>query len=136
MPGAETTIIDEWLYATLTADAQVAAIVGNRVYNTVAPREATFPCIVFQHQASTDVAGVGALRIMVNALYVVRGIVEGRSFHRSLASAIDAAIHRKDAILSGGEVLSCTREEPFSLAEDVDGAEYRHLGGIYRIYVQ
>lgn len=142
MPGAEPIVIERWLKTTLAASGAVTAIVGSganaRIYADTAPANSPFPLIVFGFMSASDVMEVGQTRFMGRATYLVRGIGQTRSKQalEALAAAIDAALHRQGGSVTGGVVLSCTREEPFSLAEQLDGVDYRHLGGLYRIAVQ
>ncbi|MGL4651570.1 MAG: hypothetical protein ACRC1H_19340, partial [Caldilineaceae bacterium] len=38
--------------------------------------------------------------------------------------------------LPAGNVWACVRETPFRLVEETATAQYRHLGGVYRLYVK
>lgn len=140
MPGDELTRIDEWLTTTLLAASSVTDVVGSRVYGELAPPSSTWPMVLFQHQASTDVMGSDQTRIMVDALYVVRGVHRAASFGgavQDLADAITATLHRADGTVADGVVFACTRERPFRLVDTDDGgAQYRHAGGIFRILCQ
>ena len=35
-----------------------------------------------------------------------------------------------------GTVIACVREQPFALVESLDTGQYRHLGGIYRLWAK
>lgn len=128
---AEIVTIETWLYLKLAGNL---AGVANRVYSDVAPLNATFPCIVFQMQSALDGNNLNGSRILGNQLWLVKviGQVTGDVALQTIANSIDSQIHKK----TGTGVLSCVRESPFKMTEEVDGLQYRHLGGIYRIYVQ
>lgn len=138
----ESLAIDEWLYRTLTADPTLTGIVGTRVYNEQAPPSSTFPLVVFQMQAATDVRGNGQTRIMVTSLYVVRGIVQDASYNdtsKTMAERIDALLQASaGGTVDNGRAVVFTshREQNFRLSEVESGKSYRHLGGIYRILAQ
>lgn len=140
MPGDELARIDEWLTETLLAASSVTDIVGQRVYGELAPPSSAWPYVLFQHQASTDVMGHAQGRIMVDAIYVVRGVHRSTSFAgvvRTLADAIGDTLHTADGVVDDGVVLACTRERPFRLVDlDDGGAQYRHAGAIFRILCQ
>jgi hypothetical protein len=140
MPGDELSRIDEWLTATLLADAAVTAIVGQRVYGELAPPSSSWPHVLFQQQASSDVMGAAQNRIMVDAVYLVRGVHEAESFGgavKALADAITAALHAEAGATTDALILACTRARPFRLVElDNGGAQYRHAGSIFRILAQ
>lgn len=138
----ETLAIDEWLYASLTGDSTLAGIVGNRVYSEMAPDTATFPFVLFAHLSSVDVPTHNQYRIMVDAVYVVRGIVQDMSYNaesKAMAEAIDRILHRSSggsADSGGALIFTSQRTQPFRVAEQQSGKSYRHLGGQYRIYAQ
>lgn len=137
--SVETVAVERWIYGALLA-AGITEIGTSRIYGYVAPNDAPMPFVVFQHQASRDIRGVGTARIMVDCMYVVKAVDETGRFTGTLsavAEAIDAALHAKSGTLGPeGIVLHCVREEPFALFEIDDGREYRHLGGLYRIWAQ
>lgn len=137
--GVENTLVESWLYTTLSTDATLVAQVGTRIYSYVAPTTATTPYVVFNAQSpGFDVMGVGTARVMLNCLYQVKVVVQDASFSTAKAAAnrIDALLHGATGAPTGGEVLGCVREGPLAYAEVTDGIEYRHLGGLYRIWVQ
>jgi Protein of unknown function (DUF3168) len=137
--GAEVSIIDSWVAARLAATPSVVTLVGSRIFNTYAPPDIDFPFIIFQQQTLRDVRGVGSERIMVDTLYVVKGIGQGSDFSQlgTLAAAIDTALNvPAGGAATGGLVLASVRDEPFALTEVEDGKQFRHMGGVYRIYAQ
>lgn len=138
--AVEITTVERWLRATLTGDLTLAALVGDRVFSTIAPRDAAHPLIVYSFQAGLDTIGVGTARIMSRPLFTIRVVAPSGSF-----ADLEDAARRVDELLHGaldrpvagsGLVLSCMREQPLALALMEEGTEYRQLGGIYRIDVQ
>lgn len=142
----ELTRIDEWIVDTLTADTTLTALIGGpapRIYSDVVPQDGAFPCVRFDYATGRDVRGgtLASTRIMVNALYIVRGIAQQKSYGgdlRTIADRIDANLKASSGGPAGddGVVFSAVREEPFRMNEPVDGVQWRHLGGIYRINAQ
>lgn len=134
----ETNAVSRFIYSTLSADAQLTAVVGTRIFETRRPSPTTpFPCVISQLQAAgDDMMGVGPYRIWSSLLYLVRGITEQTSYEGNaaiIADRIDAALHAKSGTNVAGTVWSIVRERPFIMAEIVDGREFRHAGGLYRI---
>jgi hypothetical protein len=88
--------------------------------------------------SNANVRVVGGTRIMLNALYVVKALCEGRSYAsaRSIAARADTLLHKARGSNTSGYVLGCVREEPFKMIEVIEGTEYRWLGGIYRLWAQ
>lgn len=139
--GLETIAMKQFLTTKLTADSALAAVVSTRIYDGVAPAAATFPCVVFQNQSAggIDVVATGALRIMTDSLFVVKGIARTQSFMgdlKTIATRIDAALHGISGTATDGTVIACVRERAFELIETTDGVQYRHLGGVYRLLAQ
>lgn len=132
-----------WLYTTLNADAAITAITGvGGIYEALAPQGATWPNIVFHQQAPHDVlTAAGNDRIMTADLWLVKGIAQAESFGgtlQTLADRIDANLHRSNGGAAGadGVVFTAVRLETHRASEDDDGVQYRHLGGLFRIYTQ
>lgn len=134
----ETVVVERWLYGLLSGDTALAAAVSARIYGYVAPLGTAFPLVIFQTQGGLDVRGVGPTRIMSDLTVVVKAIdrAEGFGTLATIAARIDALLQGASGAATGGLVISCVREQPFSLVEVIDGAQYRHLGGIYRIAAQ
>lgn len=125
-------------------DALYDALIGNTalmakatgVYNTVAPRSATCPFVVFGHQAGTD-AYTARLRSTREYIYQVKCIAEGASSKVAgdVYGLIDAVLF--DATLTAGSkaVLYVRRESDVKYSETVEGKQYWHVGALYRIVV-
>ncbi|HOG46292.1 MAG TPA: hypothetical protein PLG21_22210 [Anaerolineae bacterium] len=133
--------IEDWLQEVLAGDAALTALLakhkdtGQCVYAYVAPQGAPMPFVVYSHQGSHDVRGVGPSRIMVSAVYQVKAVGPAASM-----GALTTAADRLDTLLQGasgtvvdGAVLACVREQPLSYVEVDSSTRYRHLGGLYRI---
>jgi len=131
---------EEWLYATLTGDSALAAVVGGRVFSEQAPRGTPLPAVIFSFVVGNDVVTSSQDRIMVDALYTVRGTKQAASYDADLvtiANRIDALLQRSDGGSgTGAVVFTSYREEPLKRIELDEGIEYRALGGTYRILAQ
>ena len=134
---SELSAIDKWLYTTLSTDATLAAIVSTRVYDTLAVETATFPYVVFSFQGGSDVRTNGADRIMVSGLYQVKVVGKGGAFSSltAAASRIDVLLNAKYGTNTDGEVWA-VRTQPIKYLEVSEGVQYRHLGGLYRVWAQ
>lgn len=112
-----------------------------RVYADIAPQGTPFPYILATNtDPGQDVMATGAIRVMTNAIWVVRGVAQGQQYSatlKAIADRIDALLHRKTGAISGGGTLIASyREQPFRMPEMTNGINYRHLGGQYRTLVQ
>lgn len=126
--GNELAAAEAYVYSKLSS------LLSGRVYSNVAPQPAVYPLIVFSVQSGgNDLIVVGGERVWAAPLMWVRVIGKTASLTpiAATADAIDTALHNT----SGGVVASCIRESPFILAQEVDGVQYRHLGGFYRLRV-
>jgi len=135
---SETVAIDKWLYSLLSTDATLLGAAPGGVHADAAPRGTAFPLVIIALQDATDGMSFNGTRILVRATYQVKVVGQGASYSAldTAAGRIDALLHRASGSVSGGVIYSCVRVEPFRYREDLDGIEYRHLGGFYEIQVQ
>lgn len=129
-------IAEKWLYATLSADATLAGLVGDRISGTLSPELLPTPYVTFLLQSPRDIIGVGGVRISTDNLYIVKGVAQTSTWDdlTSIANRIDYLIHRPGStMIQGTGSLTCIREMVHQMAEVDEGLQYRHLGGIYRI---
>ncbi len=130
---------EQWLYSVLSGDAALAALVGTRIYGYVAPTGSASPFVIYSHQGSHDVRGVGAVRILNSMVYQVKGVGQGSSMSavKAIADRIDALLHATSGTTDDGRILSCVREQTISYVEiDPSGMRWDHCGGLYRLQVQ
>lgn len=130
--------VNQWIYETLSGDATIASLVGTRIYEGLAPQGAALPFVVFQFMAGADVVAVGAVRVMNSGLYQVKAICQGESYSpaAAIADRIDTLLQGANGSVSDGVIYGCTREQPLTLIEQEHGIQYRHVGGLYRVYAQ
>lgn len=128
-----------WLYGKLTSPAITGVL---DVYEDAAPEGATDAndvWIEFELQApGTDVAEVAEQRIWTEFAFVVRAMSRGRSTValKTIATAIDARLHRASGTTSDGQVISSVRTQEDQGHWLEQGIEYRSLGGFYNLIVQ
>lgn len=139
--GDETTIVDQWLQATLTGDSVLIGLLPDGVdgvHADVAPGAARHPLVVHQFQGAADVRGAGPFRIMTNGLWLVRAIDETRDYLTlaPIANRIDVLLQAASGTAAAGIVFSSVREYPYRMVERDNGHDYRHLGGAYRCLAQ
>ncbi len=138
----EARAVAQFLYATLTQSAPVAALVGARVYESIGPPGAQYPAIVFHQQSSSVRNAAGAVgRIFCRPLYVVKAVSAGGTYAISdqIAAAIDDALvgAQSTVVISGVtyEIAVAGLESHVRYVELVDGVRYNHAGGLYRLFV-
>jgi hypothetical protein len=142
--GAELVLVGLYVQQRLAAyDTELDAVsvgLSTRIYEDVAPDDATYPCIVWQCQTPPrDVRGVGTFRVMVDTLYLVKAVSQAASYEplAPVARVIDMAMTDPTGSAVGdGHVFTSVRNDQFSMREAADGTQFRHLGGAYRIQAQ
>lgn len=135
----ETARAEAWLYETLSARAELAALVGSRIYRGAAPASATYPFVVFHFQASRDVVVVNGARLFSRLLYTVKAVDEGASAARAgqVADEVDAALHQAGGPAGAdGRVSFSHRDGIVDYEEIVAGVKYQHRGGQYWLLVE
>lgn len=139
--GNEILATQEWIYSTLNGDTEINAAVQGRIYDGLAPVEASPPWLILQDLSHVDVDTVGNVgsRVITNSVWLVVAVTTGPSIMPivPLAARIDALLHNaRNVAVPDGTVYGCRRTGPFRRVEESGGIQYRRLGGIYRIYVQ
>lgn len=134
----ESTIVEAWLYSTLSGSATLKTYVDTRIYSHVAPAGAATPFVLWSHQSSHDVRGVGPTRVMASYVYQVKVVGQTGGFGgiADAADELDDLLQGATGTTTDGIVLSCVRESTVAYAEVENGVQYRHLGGLYRIFAQ
>ena len=82
--------IEKALVTTLLAHGGLSALVGTRIYNTVAPQGVTFPCVLFQKMGGFHIADNPKENMQV--VYAVKGLSD------VLADAEDVDFQIKEAL--------------------------------------
>ena len=136
----EPTRIDQWLYATLTGDTQLAALLPGGWHTPAAPEGTTGRYGVFSHYDPDDVTSHNGTRIMVRPVYTVRAVADVESYDAGLEASAD----RIDALLqrsAGGTartaaIFTSVRRYPYQDMTLFEGKQFRSLGGVYEIFAQ
>lgn len=137
--GIEQQVAADWLFDTLSADSVIAAAAVGGVWDGPAKDETPYPILRFDLQSALTVRGNSFFEIMQNMLWLVRMVGVGGSYVplEQAAQQIQSLLHGVSAVpVSGGMIESSAREQTFRQSRVDGGREFRHLGGLYRIYVQ
>lgn len=128
-----------WIKEVLEDDATLMAGISG-VFADEIPHEIALPAVRYHVQAPHDVKGVSSNRIMCRVDYLIVVVKEGHGIASAipLADRIDALLDEATGENDKIRVMSCTRQEPFTMLEPQteSGVRYRHLGGIYRTLLQ
>lgn len=138
--GFEQAAAEEWLYATLTGDATLVALLPGGatagISNTAAREGTPYPFVVYQLMSGIDYAAVGAFRIWSNLVYLVKAV--GELDHvaalPAITARIDALLQRGSGVATDGIISSCVREQVIRIPETIAGKQFVHSGGLYRLY--
>ena len=143
--AGEINLAAKWIVDTLKADGTLTAALSggvNAIYQDVAPAGAGFPYVVFfllDPGDTLNTTGTSQEIIWQPTLWLVKGVHKTASYGSALSTIetrIFTVLHKKEAVVTGGNVWSAVRVRPFQMQETGPGGEqYRHAGGIYRIRV-
>ncbi len=141
---SELDVIDRWLFARLTGDLALMALLGKDpdglcVFDTKPSRGAVMPFVVYQlYSSGNDVTTANRTRIMAEPLYLVKAVCPGPSFGpvRPIANRIDDLLHKASGTNADGVVLGCARERPYKMLEEQGKQSFAWLGGFYRLWAQ
>lgn len=133
-----------WLYTKLSGDAQLTAIVSTRIYADVVPDQAVYPLVLFQFRPpGKDLMTLGTTRVFSELSYSVRGVIAAKSYSglTAVADRIESLLHGASGTTNDGTIFGCVRTSPLALIEQEDAKDgtkidYRHLGGVYRLFVR
>lgn len=132
-----------FILSTLRNDPMLMSLSPGGIFVGAAPIGATFPCTLVSFQSGIDVVAANAKRLMVDALYQVKGVGPSSDPDPvvALGSQIDDTLGGDEGLkhvdVTGGHILGCYRQAPL-MYPDVDkaGTQYMHIGGIYRVQNQ
>lgn len=134
---AEIAIGFEFLYATLSGDATLAALVTGGWWHDMAPAGTATPFGIMGLQSAPDTLTATATRLLAQPLYQVK-VVGPASLYPSLvtaASRVDALLARTAGSAGGFVIQACYRDGGIALPELVDGVLWSNLGGSYRLLI-
>jgi len=147
--GDEALGVAEWVVGTITADAEIQALLGvttalaaaARTWDSVAPEGTPFPFIIFQIGDGTDWNPVGlGDRLMVTFPVTVRATDKAESYAATapIARRLYALLtgNHNAPVSQGGLILTGRRATAIQYPEQVNGIEYRHIGGLFSIITQ
>ena len=131
-----------WIYTVLAAETYIAAQIGTHIFADFVlgtPSQRTFPYVLYNFMASTDIDGLGTNRLLTKPLFQVRVVTDGRpdATARKIDKRIDDVLQNAVHQLSGDYYFSARREQSIDRSEldPATGRQYGNLGGLYRLYV-
>lgn len=129
----------EWMYATLTADATLMSLAPGGVNRGVAEPNTPTPYIVMNYQSGNDTNTANGIRLLAKPLFLVKAVGPA-----SMSDVVAQVAARIDDLLkppasgtvTGALVTMSGRQSPLLMDEDVNGAEWVNIGGLYGSEIQ
>lgn len=144
--GLEGITVARWVYGTLTTSQALADALGvplealeDHVWEGTAPGGVEPAWVVFSVLPPVDVKGATMTQIMSMVQVQVKVIGQTQGYGPLLApykAVHDALEGRTNQPVQDGLVLTCHRVSGVQYPEQVNGMEYRHLGGLYETNAQ
>jgi hypothetical protein len=110
----------------------LAALVGTKIYNGLAPQGTVTPYVVYNQQSGLD-DNLTPTRSL-DFVYQVKGISSaGMAAAGSIAAEIDTLLHNSILTVSGWTDYQIQRERHVRYEEAESGERVAHAGSTYRI---
>ena|SRR5258706_8345734 len=138
---AETATAFSWIYSLASADSALVAAATGGLFMGIADIGVTAPFMSYSRQSGADKLTLQAVRIWTDILMLIKAVgpTTGYPALVTIAGRIDALfrdVRNAQVPGGGGAVLACYREQEFAMNELVNGVQWSHLGGLYRIELQ
>lgn len=124
--------VREALSDHLGADGDLSDLVGEKIFHQQAPQGTKHPFVILHQQTGAPRWTFGGEPVE-SKLWTVKAVALTSDEAEAVATAIDECLD--GAMLPGTQTLDVRRESDVNYAEPGDGVTYRHLGGLYRIWL-
>lgn len=119
----------------LISDPALVALVGEKVYQDLAPGDAAKPYVVISFMSSLDPENTPTDEVEIS--YNVKAVTDdasgGLQACARIASAVRKALNDTKPAIQGWGVYWCKETSGFRFVEQQDGRRIWYAGGIYRI---
>ena len=135
----ETAQAFAWVGTTLLSDSTLVSTATGGVWQGFAAQGSSNPYVIFTQQSGTDVLTMNAVRLYHDILMLIKAVGPASAYASLvvIANEIDSLFKRTGpTTLSQGGVLACFREQSICYEELINGQQWSHLGGLYRIKLQ
>lgn len=135
----ELQIAETWIDNTLTGDATLTGsslLNGTRIYQGKAPQGATYPLVIYSFAAAREgLKNNNATIIFEYPIYFVKVVTKDTVTNlHEIYARVHTLLHRGEAVVTGGRIISCIRtDSPRKYEEDDGGVLYSYLGANYLI---
>jgi len=129
-------VVESWLYSKLTSNSAINTAVTGHVFDSEIPQELgeVYPCLLYAFIAGGDTMYAASRAFSVLLYKVV--VVGPASFEvlDQIYGPVDGLLQGSAGVVTGGEVISCIRKQPFKLTEtEPGGRKIRQSGGFYSV---
>jgi len=128
--------VDRHVYAALNVSAVTTLATGG-IFQEIAPQGANYPLVLVRSAGTLEEWASQDTRMMGLFDVVVVGVVEALAYNYTLSEKIDDALKDASSVQgSGASVFPVysKRFRPFKQAYEIDGRQYREMGGVYRVW--
>ena len=136
----EDDVVGQWLYSTLVSDATLASVAPGGIYEGLAGENVQTPYVVYNLVSANDLMVVGGIRVWTDMLWDVMAVCRGNDSRvlRPVSDRIDELLHRGSGAITGGVVLTCTREGLIRRGPEPapDGNVYLYRTSEFRVKAQ
>ena len=129
-------IIDPWLYATFSGDAEIVSHVKTRITDGAALGPTATPFITWTMNSSRDIQKSNGDTLWNESLYLIKVVGQGASYKPlvPIAKRMNTLLDMRTNVPGpNGGVLTIRRDRLVRYPELDDNIQYRHLGAIWRI---
>lgn len=146
--GLDLIVVDEWIYGMLANDNTLNGTGGlldsfvpsskGEIYGDTIPEDVKFPYIIFHLQApGIDGMTVEGDLVINRSQWTIKVVDRSESYQpiKAVYSRIHQLLHKASGTVVDGQVLHSRRIQAIHYPELRESMSYRHLGGIYQIYV-
>lgn len=127
-----STPLDTAIFTVLNVQTLHTVAPGG-VHNGVAPKGTKAPFVVFQGMPAMH--DYTFSKRFVDVLYQVKAISESPwpKEASDIDTVIDTILQDASLTITGYSALCCRREQDIKYPEEVNGKQFFHVGGIYRV---
>lgn len=124
------------IYNQLAAGTALTTLIGGtvtpRIYNKLAPDDATLPYVLFSQQAGGPM-NINPSELTENIIFI-RAYSSTDASARQVFDAVDGLMHKATLTISGYTNIWCARDTDLDNVENSpSGEKYYMCGGLYRI---
>jgi len=133
--AAESVSVDQWIYALLSGDTPLTALISTRIYSEIAPETAIYPLVIYRATTMHDWLELGGVRGVVQPTYDVFAVDQTESYLvvKPIADRLDALLHRATGTADGVIIYQCLRQREHRTKGYTNGRGYCQLGGTYAL---